>query len=158
MPFFSLLFFLCRSAFSLSDSPDIFPFPLSRAHVYIIMCSFPFLFFFPFFFFPPTSLFFSLLLHFLYFLFKKASFLFCCFLFKRYFCIRFRQRGLRCFDMMVCVMPLGRFSFSFFPSPFSPRASAGKKEEKNFSDNLECMYKTSYLCIRFPDWVSTFVL
>ena len=130
---FAFLFpavFLCRSAFSLSDSPDIFPFPLSRAHVYIIMCPFPFLFFFPFFFFPPTSLFFSLLLHFLYFLFKKASFLFCCFLFKRYFCIRFRQRGLRCFDMMVCVMPLGRFSFPFFPSPFSPRASAGKKEEK----------------------------
>lgn len=158
MPFFSLLFFLCRSAFSLSDSPDIFPFPLSLAHVYIIMCPFPFLFFFPFFFFPLIPLFFSLLLHFLYFLFKKASFLFCCFLFKRYFCIRFRQRGLRCFDMMVCVMPLGRFSFSFFPSPFSPRASAGRKEEKNFSDNLECMYKTSYLCIRFPDVGQQFVL
>lgn len=143
--------FLCRSAFSLSDSPDIFPFPLSLAHVYIIMCSFPFLLFFPFFFFPLIPLFFSLLLHFLYFLFKKSSFLFCCFLFKRYFCIRFRQRGHGCFDMMVCVMPLGLFSFSFF-LPLSHRERRPEKKKKKTSPIIWSV------CIKLLTFASAFLM
>ena len=77
---FAFLFpavFLCRSAFSLSDSPDIFPFPLSLAHVYIIYnvsLSLPFF----------SSLSFSFLQPLCFSVFYSIFFIF--FLKKRHFC------------------------------------------------------------------------
>lgn len=131
------------------------PFPLSLAHVYIIMCPFPFLPLLPFLFLPPDSFVIQPFKPFPVFSFKKVPCIFCDVSRKFYFCIRFRQRGHGCFDMMVCRMPQAAFVFLYFP-PLSHRERRREiKKEKNFRNNLEDTDKSSYLCIRFPVGVGT---
>ncbi len=94
--------------------------PFSRARIYynvsLPLPSFPPLPFSS----PRIPLSFSLLSLSPYFLLKKVPCIFCDVSRKPYFCIRFRQRGHGCFDMMVCRMPQAAFVSLYFP-PLSHR-------------------------------------
>ncbi len=94
--------------------------PFSRARIYynvsLPLPSFPPLPFSS----PRIPLSFSLLSLSPYFLLKKVPCIFCDVSRKFYFCIRFRQRGHGCFDMMVCRMPQAAFVSLYFP-PLSHR-------------------------------------
>ena len=80
-----------------------------------------------------------------YFLLKKVPCIFCDVSRKFYFCIRFRQRGHGCFDMMVCRMPQAAFVFLYFP-PLSHRERRREIKKK----------KTSAIIWKIPVKVLTF--
>ena len=89
---------------------------------------------------------FSLLSRSPYFLLKKVPCIFCDVSRKPYFCIRFRQRGHGCFDMMVCRMPQAAFVSLYFP-PLSHRER--RREIKKIK-------KTSAIIWKIPIKVLTF--
>ena len=81
-----------------------------------------------------------------YFLLKKVPCIFCDVSRKPYFCIRFRQRGHGCFDMMVCRMPQAAFVSLYFP-PLSHRERRREIKKRK---------KTSAIIWKIPIKVLTF--